>query len=178
MEEGLSRMLVVSGEEALRILYSDEFLEEGYEVTAICAGDQVIGLIKKTRPDLVFLDIRSDQTDGRPEGVYGFKKHWTRPHCEAIRQKLERFRNLREKGCARPQRRGLMKIRTNPTPRRGKRNIFCPFYSDCLSEVIRKQWSRWNCAKCEQQTNREAEPEIPLNINYSVAYYEVNTKIS
>jgi hypothetical protein len=69
-----------------------------------------------------------------------------------------------------------MKIMTNPAPKRGKRNIFCPFYSDCLNTAIRKRWSHWNCMKCGERTNRQAEPEIPLNVNYSIAYYELATK--
>jgi hypothetical protein len=69
-----------------------------------------------------------------------------------------------------------METRTNPTQKRGKRNIFCPFYSDCLNTVIRKRWSHWNCMKCEERTNRQAEPEIPLNVNYSIAYYELASK--
>ncbi len=69
-----------------------------------------------------------------------------------------------------------METRTNPTPKRGKRNIFCPYYSNCLDTVIRKRWSHWNCMKCDQVSNREAEPEIPLNVNYSIAYYELSTK--
>jgi hypothetical protein len=69
-----------------------------------------------------------------------------------------------------------MDMKTNPSPKRGKRNIFCPYYSGCLDTVIRKRWSHWNCSKCEQRANREAEPEIPLNVNYSIAYYELSTK--
>jgi hypothetical protein len=69
-----------------------------------------------------------------------------------------------------------MDAKTNPTPKRGKRNIFCPFYSTCLNTAIREQWSRWNCAKCEQRANREGEPEISLNVNYSIAYYELPTR--
>lgn len=70
----------------------------------------------------------------------------------------------------------IMEDKISPTPRRGKRNIFCPHYSGCLDMVIRKRWMYWNCTKCEQQSNREAEPEIPLNVNYSIAYYELSTK--
>lgn len=64
-----------------------------------------------------------------------------------------------------------MEIRTNPAPKRGRRNIFCPYYSDCMDTVIKKRWSNWNCGKCEQRSNR-SEPEIPLNVNYTIAYYK------
>jgi tRNA(Ile2) C34 agmatinyltransferase TiaS len=64
----------------------------------------------------------------------------------------------------------------NPTQRRGKRNVFCSFYSECLDIAIGKGWMHWNCAKCEQRFNKEAEPELPRNVNYHVAYYEVSTE--
>ena len=63
LEEGMNRILVVNDEESTRILYSEEFLEEGYNVTTAQMGPQVTRLIKETRPDLVLLDIRSSQTD-------------------------------------------------------------------------------------------------------------------
>ncbi|PKN63909.1 MAG: hypothetical protein CVU57_17240 [Deltaproteobacteria bacterium HGW-Deltaproteobacteria-15] len=65
----------------------------------------------------------------------------------------------------------------NPSYRRGKRNVFCRFYSKCLDAVIRKGWMHWNCAECEHRFNKEAAPEFPLNVNYSIAYYEVSTKV-
>jgi len=58
----MSRILVISDEESLRILYAEEFLEEGYEVTETCAGAEVSALIEETRPDLVLLDILPGRT--------------------------------------------------------------------------------------------------------------------
>ena len=70
-----------------------------------------------------------------------------------------------------------MEARTmNPSPKRGRRNVFCPHYSECLDLVIRNGWMHWNCSSCDHRFNREAEPEIPLNVKYSVAYYELSTK--
>ena len=69
-----------------------------------------------------------------------------------------------------------METKMNPGPKKGKRNIFCQYYSDCLSAAILNQWSYWNCANCEHRGNREAEPEIPLYVNYGIAYYELATR--
>ena len=55
--------------------------------------------------------------------------------------------------------------------------MFCRFYSKCLDVVIRKGWMHWNCAECEHRFNKEAAPEFPLSVNYSIAYYEVSTKV-
>ncbi len=65
---------------------------------------------------------------------------------------------------------------TNPSRRRGKRNVFCSFYSECLDVVIGNRWNHWNCTQCEQRFNKGAAPEIPLNVNYNIAYYEVSEK--
>ncbi len=69
-----------------------------------------------------------------------------------------------------------MEVQLNPAPRKGKRNVFCPHYSDCLNTAVLRQWSHWNCADCDHRANREAEPEIPLHVNYGIAYYELTTK--
>ncbi|RJR36026.1 MAG: hypothetical protein C4576_24225 [Desulfobacteraceae bacterium] len=64
----------------------------------------------------------------------------------------------------------------NPSRTRGRRNVFCWFYSKCLDVAIERKWKQWNCAKCEQRFNRQAEPEISLHVNHNVAYYEVSVK--
>lgn len=64
----------------------------------------------------------------------------------------------------------------NPSPRRGRRNVFCPSYSECLDNAIGEGWTHWNCSRCEQRFNREAEPEISLSVNHHVAYYEISIK--
>lgn len=63
LEEGMNRILVVNDDESTLMLYSEELLEEGYNVTTAHMGPQVTRLIKETRPDLVLLDIRSGQAD-------------------------------------------------------------------------------------------------------------------
>jgi two-component system, response regulator, stage 0 sporulation protein F len=64
-EERMNRVLVVCNEESLRILYSEELMEEGYEVMAACAGDRrVIGFIEEIRPDVILMDIGSDKMSG------------------------------------------------------------------------------------------------------------------
>ncbi len=63
----------------------------------------------------------------------------------------------------------------HPCRRRGRRNVFCPSYSKCLDLVIGKGWRTWNCAKCDQRFDEEAE--IPLNVNDQIPYYEVSTEI-
>ena len=41
-----------------------------------------------------------------------------------------------------------MEIKGHPIPRRGERNIFCPYYGDCLDYAVRTEWYAWNCSRC------------------------------
>jgi hypothetical protein len=50
----------------------------------------------------------------------------------------------------------------SPYESQGERNVFCPYYSECLDMVIKKSWMYWSCSECEH-FNHVEEPEIPLN---------------
>lgn len=63
-EEEMKRILVVNNDESMRMLYSDELMEEGYEVIATSVGSQVVNLIRENRPDLVLLEMGSAQEEG------------------------------------------------------------------------------------------------------------------
>lgn len=60
----MEKILIVDDEEAIRILYSDEFMEEGYEVIAVAEASRVMESIEKEGPDLVILDVRLGRCDG------------------------------------------------------------------------------------------------------------------
>lgn len=62
----------------------------------------------------------------------------------------------------------------NPVREKGKKNIFCPHYFDCLNTVIKKRWSKWSCANCENITKREAETDAKER--ETMTYYELSTK--
>jgi DNA-binding NtrC family response regulator len=64
MEGGMAKVLVVDDDESLRMLYSKELLEEGYEVRTVPSGQDAIESIKQSRPDVVVLDIKMEGMDG------------------------------------------------------------------------------------------------------------------
>jgi len=51
------KIMVVDDEEAIRVLYEEEFEEEGYEVISCINGDEALEMFDKEKPDLVILDI-------------------------------------------------------------------------------------------------------------------------
>jgi hypothetical protein len=41
-----------------------------------------------------------------------------------------------------------MDLKAKPIRKRGERNIYCPFYSDCLDHVVNHFWQYWSCSEC------------------------------
>jgi two-component system response regulator (stage 0 sporulation protein F) len=60
----MNRILVVDDDTAIRLLYTDELTEEGYEVITGDGGSGLMELIEKKRPDLVVLDIPPGDHEG------------------------------------------------------------------------------------------------------------------
>ncbi len=53
----MAKILVVDDEEHIRLLYSEELSEAGYEVITAADGYQLAERIDKEKPDLIVLDI-------------------------------------------------------------------------------------------------------------------------
>ncbi len=60
----MSKILVVDDEEHIRLLYSEELKEAGYEVTTAEGGYKLIERIEEEKPDLVILDIKMPHYNG------------------------------------------------------------------------------------------------------------------
>lgn len=57
-------ILVVDDEEHIRLLYKEEFEEEGYKVILAGNGEDALIQVEKNHPDLVTLDIKMPGIDG------------------------------------------------------------------------------------------------------------------
>jgi DNA-binding NtrC family response regulator len=60
----MAKILVVDDEEHIRLLYSEELSEAGYEVITAANGYKLIERIEKEKPDLVVLDIKMVDYNG------------------------------------------------------------------------------------------------------------------
>ena len=78
-------------------------------------------------------------------------------------------------GISRSLKEEPMNPECKPIRKKGDRNVFCPYYRDCLDFVIEKTWQDWDCRDCRHHSNWGAAPEISLSINHSIAYYEIMT---
>jgi hypothetical protein len=63
-----------------------------------------------------------------------------------------------------------MNAKRNPVWRKGNRNIFCPFYTECLDHVIKRTWEDWNCDDCRYKFNYENRPWVYLTVRDSIEY--------
>lgn len=60
----MAKILVVDDEEHIRLLYSEELNEAGYEVITAADGYKLIERIETEKPDLVVLDIKMVDYNG------------------------------------------------------------------------------------------------------------------
>jgi DNA-binding response OmpR family regulator len=60
----MPKIMVVDDEMSIRMLYKEEFEDEGYEVTEAENGYQLVERIGKEKPDIVVLDIKMAEYNG------------------------------------------------------------------------------------------------------------------
>ncbi len=60
----MAKILVVDDEEHIRLLYSEELRDAGYEVITADSGFKLLERIEQEKPDLVILDIKMVDYDG------------------------------------------------------------------------------------------------------------------
>ncbi len=60
----MSKILIVDDEEVIRMLYSEELEEDGYEVITADSGHGLIEMVGREKPDLIILDIKMAEHDG------------------------------------------------------------------------------------------------------------------
>lgn len=60
----MKKLLIVDDEESIRVLYTYELIEEGYEVITTDDGSRLMSLIEEENPDLVVMDIKLSHDNG------------------------------------------------------------------------------------------------------------------
>jgi Response regulator containing CheY-like receiver, AAA-type ATPase, and DNA-binding domains len=64
MEQAPKKILIVDDEESIRILYKQEFEEEGYEVLLAANAYEALEIVDKESLDIMVLDIKMPGMDG------------------------------------------------------------------------------------------------------------------
>lgn len=60
----MTTLLVIDKEVNTRLLFKDEFQEEGYEVTVAETTEEAMEQIQQNKPDIITLDIKMPGTEG------------------------------------------------------------------------------------------------------------------
>ena len=60
----MNKILVVDDNLAIRMLYTEELIEEGYEVVSHDGGKELMDVIQRETPDLLLLDIKLGEDSG------------------------------------------------------------------------------------------------------------------
>ncbi len=61
----MSTILHVEDEHAVRFLYKEVFEEQGHKVVQASTGEEALGMLNGSRPDLIILDLKMPGMGGR-----------------------------------------------------------------------------------------------------------------
>lgn len=75
----MAKILIVDDEEGIRMLYSMELQDEGYEVITRPDGRNLLEVVEEEQPDCVVLDIKMREYDGLDLLQQLRKKHYDLP---------------------------------------------------------------------------------------------------
>ncbi|MDY7034387.1 MAG: hypothetical protein SVY10_21115 [Thermodesulfobacteriota bacterium] len=71
-----------------------------------------------------------------------------------------------------------MNEKANPIPRLGERNLYCPYYDDCLDHAVKHRWQSWNCFQCSNKSMQQTITVYECRVDNSDLYYNVSPEIA
>jgi len=75
----MAKILIVDDEEGIRMLYSMELEDEGYEVITLPDGKDLLAIVDKEAPDCIILDIKMREYNGLDLLQQIRKRHYDLP---------------------------------------------------------------------------------------------------
>ncbi len=75
----MAKILIVDDEEGIRMLYSMELQDEGYEVITLPDGKDLVAVVDKEMPDCIVLDIKMREYNGLDLLQQIRKRHYDLP---------------------------------------------------------------------------------------------------
>lgn len=70
-----------------------------------------------------------------------------------------------------------MAYNPNPIHKNGSRNVFCPYYDDCLSHAARLHWESFTCFECRHQMMHQSGVEGPFLTGDTSPYYTISSEV-
>jgi hypothetical protein len=65
----------------------------------------------------------------------------------------------------------------NPVHNKGYRNVFCPYYRNCLDYASKHYWECWTCLKCRHKQEEELPKDVMLSPKGADLYYSVSPSL-
>jgi len=59
----------------------------------------------------------------------------------------------------------------NPVHTRGDKNVFCPYYGNCLDYAVELHWEYWTCLHCQHKQNETFVEDALLLTEDTDPYY-------
>jgi len=65
-----------------------------------------------------------------------------------------------------------------PVHTKGYKNIFCPYYGNCLDHASKKHWGYWTCQHCQHKRLKESILEEAVSPTCTTdSYYSISPSI-
>jgi hypothetical protein len=71
-----------------------------------------------------------------------------------------------------------MKKERSPVHAKGYRNVFCPYYRNCLDHASEKYWNYWNCVDCQYKCDQKPVMDELVSKASTNPYYSISPAIN
>jgi len=65
----------------------------------------------------------------------------------------------------------------NPVQTKGNRNVFCPYYRDCLDHAIKSCWDYWACFECQYKQKQMLSVDVLFSSVSTEPYYSLSPSL-
>jgi len=65
----------------------------------------------------------------------------------------------------------------NPIHTKGDRNIFCPYYRNCLDYAVELRWKYWACLDCQHKKRGDFLTDVLLLPMDTGPYYSLSPSV-
>ena len=71
----------------------------------------------------------------------------------------------------------IMNPKQNPVNSKGLRNIFCPYYKNCLDHAVISQWDCWECRECRYKATEDVVIDVMTENENAELSYELSPSL-
>ena len=64
-----------------------------------------------------------------------------------------------------------------PLQSKGYRNVFCPYYRNCLDHASKKHWEYWTCLHCRHKHVQESIADESVSPASTDPYYSISPSV-